>query len=77
MHPRLWIWYGGLTAFEDHTEYWVTDDHLPLINAGIPVIDLIDFNYEYWHTVNDTPDKCSPESLAQTGRLLLSILYQD
>jgi hypothetical protein len=67
----------GLTAFDNTTGYWVTDDHLPLINAGIPVIDLIDFDYQHWHTISDTPDKCSAESLEQTGRLLLSLLYED
>lgn len=46
----------------------ISDDHLPLIAAGIPTIDLIDFDYPYWHTLADTPDKCSPESLGKVGR---------
>ncbi|RMF60077.1 MAG: DUF4910 domain-containing protein [Calditrichaeota bacterium] len=66
----------GLPAFIPTPAYEVTDDHLPLLNAGIPCIDLIDFTYEYWHTTADTPDKCSPESLAQVGQLILSLLYQ-
>lgn len=66
----------GLPAFIPSPGYQVTDDHLPLLRAGIPCIDLIDFNYDYWHTVEDTPDKCSPESLAQVGQLLLSILFE-
>ena len=35
--------------------------------VGIPAIDLIDFEYPHWHTVRDTPDKCSPASLKVRG----------
>jgi len=66
----------GLSAFIAKTGYEVTDDHLPLLRAGIPCIDIIDFNYDYWHTAADTPDKCSPESLDQVGQLILSLLYE-
>jgi glutaminyl-peptide cyclotransferase len=45
----------------------VTDDHTPLNAAGIPVIDLIDFRFSYWHTADDTLDKLSPESLQAVG----------
>lgn len=48
----------------------IFDDHLSLIRAGVPTIDLIDFNYEPWHTLRDTPDKCSPESLGKVGKAL-------
>ena len=50
----------------------IRDDHIPLNEiAGIPTIDVIDFDYprpgfgapQYWHTEEDTPDKCSGESL--------------
>jgi glutaminyl-peptide cyclotransferase len=46
----------------------IEDDHIPLNQAGIPTIDLIDFSYPYWHTLADTPDKCSPQSLGKVGR---------
>ena len=65
----------GLLCFEDSVKYAVYDDHVPLLGAGIPVVDLIDFDYPYWHTTFDTPDKCSPESLQKIGDLLLHILY--
>ena len=52
------------------------DDHVPLIRAGLPTINLIDFDYPYWHTVEDTVDKCSPESLEIVGRLMLDYIYQ-
>ncbi len=39
-----------------------------LHNVGeIPTIDLIDFDYPPWHTMGDTPDKCSALSLAKVG----------
>jgi len=53
----------------------VLDDHIPLIEAGVKCIDIIDFNYPYWHSVEDTPDKCSPKSLETVGRLLLELIY--
>jgi len=59
---------------------WTTDDHIPINEAGIKCIDLIDFEYpdhsnRYWHTSEDTPDKCSPESLEAVGKVLLQIIY--
>lgn len=44
------------------------DDHVMLHDVGgIPCIDVIDFAYPPWHTRGDTPDKCSPLSLAKVG----------
>jgi glutaminyl-peptide cyclotransferase len=54
----------------------IMDDHTQLIEKGIPCIDIIDFNYPYWHTLGDTPDKCSPSSLGTIGRLLIELVYQ-
>ncbi len=65
----------GLNAFSNERMGPVTDDHVALLKVGIPCIDLLDFDYPYWHTLQDTPDKCSPESLSQTGRLLLALIY--
>lgn len=45
----------------------ITDDHSPLNAAGIPTIDLIDFEYPPWHTAEDTMDKISAESLRIVG----------
>jgi glutaminyl-peptide cyclotransferase len=51
----------------------IDDDHLPLIEKGLPTIDLIDFDYHpFWHSVNDTPDKCSADSLGKVGKMLES-----
>jgi hypothetical protein len=48
----------------------ISDDHLSLNEAGIPTIDLIDFDYPAWHTLADTVDKVSAESLGKVGKLL-------
>jgi Zn-dependent M28 family amino/carboxypeptidase len=65
----------GLGAwFDDRVTREVLDDHVPLLGASIPAVDIIDFEYPWWHTTADTPDKCSPEALAVTGQLLLSLI---
>ncbi|MCB1229621.1 MAG: M28 family peptidase [Verrucomicrobiae bacterium] len=54
---------------------YITDDHVPLNQvAGIPTIDLIDFDYDYWHTPSDTLDKLSAESLQITGQTTLLLI---
>src|SRR2546422_3108253 len=45
----------------------VADDHIPYLKAGIPSVDLIDFDYPYWHTAGDTLDKTSGHSLKIVG----------
>lgn len=55
----------------------IEDDHIPINQAGLPTMDLIDFTYEPWHTLHDTPDKCSPNSLGKVGKMLQAWLTQD
>jgi len=52
----------------------VFDDHVPLLEEGIPAVLLIDIDYEPWHTLSDTPERCSPESLALVTRHLAEVL---
>jgi hypothetical protein len=52
----------------------VRDDHLPMNDARIPTIDLIDFDYEHWHKATDLPEACSAESLAEVGRVVTAWL---
>ncbi|MHB2153208.1 M28 family peptidase [Calditrichota bacterium GD2] len=66
----------GYYEFSDQFLGYVDDDHVPLLEAGIPCINIIDFDYPYWHTLEDTPDKCSPQSLGIIGRVLLEIIYE-
>jgi Zn-dependent M28 family amino/carboxypeptidase len=65
-YPDVWL---------DQLGPALIDDHVPFIEAGIPAIDVIDFAYPHWHTVNDTPDKCSPASLEATARPILTYLH--
>jgi glutaminyl-peptide cyclotransferase len=65
----------GIRAFSTSEGPAVIDDHLNLLRAGIPAVDIIDFEYPYWHTLQDTPDKCSSESLGSVGRLLVDLIY--
>ncbi len=57
--------------FINEEKYSMEDDHTPFLEAGIPAVDLIDFDYPYWHTIQDTPDKVSAESLQAVGDTLL------
>jgi glutaminyl-peptide cyclotransferase len=59
-------------------EQYISDDHLPFKEVGVPVIDLIDFNYgpdhSYWHTNEDTLDKTSGESMKAVGDVIIRAL---
>lgn len=60
----------GYTAFIDQVKYSMIDDHTPFLRQGMRAVDIIDFDYPYWHTVQDTLDKVSAESLATVGTTL-------
>ena len=53
------------------SERTILDDHSPLNEANIATIDLIGFDYPYWHTADDTLDKLSPQSLQTVGAVTL------
>jgi hypothetical protein len=64
-------------VFLDRVGGAMSDDHLPLQQAGLRIIDVIDCcneNYAYWHTTQDTPDKVSPQSLANAGRVAVALV---
>jgi Zn-dependent M28 family amino/carboxypeptidase len=65
----------GSEAFVDAVGDTVSDDHISLLSKGVKSIDIIDFDYPYWHTQEDTPDKCSAESLGEVGRVLTAAIY--
>ncbi len=68
---------GLKSAFPNEFGQYIEDDHLCINTVGIPTIDLIDFTYPSWHTVSDTPDKCSAESLGKVGKLLETWLLKE
>jgi glutaminyl-peptide cyclotransferase len=58
------------SAFRPRVGPAVNDDHLPLNNASIPAIDLIDFRPPpTWHMARDLPENCSAISLEQVGKV--------
>jgi len=71
----------GYKEFDQRAGDPIHDDHLMLYrHAGIPSVDIIDFHYpnkyqNFWHTLEDTPDKCSPRSLRVVGDVLLHLVY--
>lgn len=64
----------GAKSFRRELGRDVMDDHLPLNDGGIPTIDIIDFDYPHWHLASDLPEQCSPESLAEVGRVVTAWL---
>ena len=62
---------GYSDAFIPKYKYEIIDDHIPFLRAGIPAVDIIDFDYPYYHTTEDTADKVTPESLAVIGNTLI------
>lgn len=72
-----------VSEFIARTRHEVRDDHLPLNQiARIPTCDIIDFDYpspttrySFWHTQDDTPDKCSAVSLAKVGWVLKEWIF--
>ncbi|MCS7220630.1 MAG: M28 family peptidase [Anaerolineae bacterium] len=65
---------GYQQAFIPEFKWSMLDDHTPFARLGIPAVDIIDFDYPYWHTTQDTCDKLSAESLERVGRLVEAFL---
>jgi glutaminyl-peptide cyclotransferase len=61
---------GYSSYFIDQYKYSMLDDQTPFLNDGIPAIDIIVFDYPYWHTTQDTIDKISEKSLQIVGDTL-------
>jgi hypothetical protein len=69
---QIWKLAESLKAksFRFERGYDVQDDHLALIQAGIPAVDLIDFDYPHWHKLTDTADKISGDQMAEVAKVL-------
>lgn len=63
---------GYEQAFIPEYKFQVLDDHVPFIEKGIRAVDIIDLDYPYWHTIQDSPDKVSAASLQIVGDTLLT-----
>jgi len=67
---------GYENQFIPSYKFSMEDDHTPFLETGIPAVDLIDFDYPYWHTIADTPDKVSAASLEAVGKTLWTWITQ-
>ena len=76
---EIWNTAKELDFSEFHTkiEKAIEDDHIPFLNAGFNAVDIIDFDYPFWHTLQDTPDKCSSHSLYVVGQTLTNLIYRE
>jgi len=76
---RVWQTAHGLgygRIFVNRVGESLTDDHVPLQQAGIRAIDVIDFDFPYHHTTEDTIDKVSAESLQIVGNVAVALIRQ-
>ena len=78
---RLWARLraaSGRTGFARHfpgrEQGAVLDDHVPFIRAGVPAIDLIDFDFDCWHMRCDNLAAVSPQSLNAVGETMMAFL---
>jgi glutaminyl-peptide cyclotransferase len=55
-------------------DFTVEDDHKPFLDAGVPAVDVIDLEYDAWHTERDTLDQVSARSLQIVGDTFLDAL---
>lgn len=73
----------GLRQYFSLYPHRIVDDHDPFLAAGMPAVDLIDFQFgsapgrnDYWHTPEDRMDKIAPESLEIVGRVVVRLLLR-
>lgn len=65
---------GHGNLFIPALRHTLTDDHISLQEKGVRAIDVVDFDYPYWHTPDDTPDKVSAQSLQAVGEVALALV---
>lgn len=63
-------------SFSDGSAGYIEDDHVPLIRAGIPTIDVIDLAYRWWHTPYDLPEHVSASTLGMVGDVVTELIYR-
>ncbi|MDH5403311.1 MAG: M28 family peptidase [Candidatus Heimdallarchaeota archaeon] len=66
---------GYSSVFINERGYSLIDDHEPFLQAGIPSIDIIDFDYPEWHTTLDDMDAVSADSIAIVIDVIINWLY--
>jgi glutaminyl-peptide cyclotransferase len=74
---RVWRVAGDLgygRIFMPGVKHTLIDDHVALQKVGIHAIDVVDFDYPYWHTTDDTIDKVSAASLQVVGDVAVALV---
>ena len=65
---------GNGRYFPPRTSSPVLDDHIPFLRAGVPSIDLIDFDFPCWHRTCDDMSAVSTKSVDASGESVLELL---
>jgi len=69
---------GYSAQFSRNQATAIEDDHVPFVQAGVPSLDLIDYDYgpgnAYWHTGRDTMNKLSARSFEIIGQVVLETI---
>ena len=65
---KEFVWQLGPAIYDDHFFFYE--------GTKIPSINIIDFDYEYWHTTQDIPENCSPKGLGIVGNVILNFIYE-
>jgi hypothetical protein len=65
---------GYSSYFDRSARHTLEDDHIPFQKVGISAIDVVDFDYPYWHTPDDTIDKVSSESIKIVGDVAIAVI---
>ena len=68
---------GHPDVFVDAPKHTLTDDHVELQKVGIKAIDVVDFDYPWWHTPEDTIDKVSAASVQVVGDVAIALVRMD
>lgn len=67
---------GYDNVFVPQVKHTLIDDHVSLQRGGIHAIDVVDFDYPYWHTTDDTLDKVSANSLQVVGDVAMALVRE-
>jgi hypothetical protein len=70
---------GYARYFPERARGAIGDDHVPLIEAGLPTVDVIDLSYgpdnAWWHTPDDAPEHVSATTLGMVGQVVTELIY--
>jgi len=76
---------GFSSLFTNEVGGGITDDHIPVNEAGIPTVDVIPFYPDCdqssfgptWHTVNDDMEHLDINTLKAVGQTLIQVIYSE